>query len=89
MKSKQDIHLAIATLTIITFKGGTTEQKQRARKICSALCWVMDYPSDFNKFMEAVKSQNLFGDVTPERLNEIVEDSVRTVMEEYDGGFTE
>lgn len=89
MKSKQDIHLAIAVLAMMTFKGGTREQKRQARKVCSALCWVMDYPSDFDKFWELVKSQNLFGDISHERLDEIVEDSVRTVMEEHDGGFTE
>lgn len=88
MKSKQDIHLAIAVLTMMTFKGGTREQKRQSRKVCSALCWVMDYPSDFDKFWELVKSKSLLEDISQERLDEIIKESVESVRGHDDEGFS-
>jgi hypothetical protein len=91
MKSKEDIHLAIASLTMVIFKSDGVTRKM-ARKAASVLCWAMDYPSDFDLFMDKVKEQNLFGDMTPERLDEIIKESIEQVKEHEqhdDGGHSE
>lgn len=90
MKSKQDIHLAIAALTMMTFKARTIDDKRLARKVTSVLCWVMDYPTDFDKFMDTVKERKLFNDISPERLDEIIQESLVAVHKKEEGkGFNE
>jgi len=86
MKSKQDIHLAIATLTMMFMHPGAgKEQTKLARKSASILCWVLDYPNDFEKFMEKVKSDPPF-DLSPDKLDEIIKKSIEAVKQHEDGG---
>lgn len=88
MKSKQDIHLAIAVLTVMTFRTTNPEQIKLARKSASILCWVMGYPNDFDKFMEKIKENPPF-DITPERLEELVVEAVKAVEAESEEGHSE
>ena len=91
MKSKQDIHLAIAALTMMALSQGTTDKHviKLARKSASILCWVMNYPSDFDKFMDKIKANPPF-DISPDRLDEIIKESIEAVKQhEVDGGHSE
>lgn len=89
MKSKQDIHLAIAALTMMTFKARTQNDARLARKAASVLCWVMNYPTDFDKFMDKVKELDLFNSISPERLDEIIQESIVEVQKGEGEGFNE
>lgn len=89
MKSKQDIHLAITALTMLMFKADKPEDKKLARKGASILCWVMNYPNEFDAFMDKFKELNPLGDVTSERLDEIVQQSIAQTQQEQGEGFNE
>lgn len=89
MKSKQDIHLAITALTMMTFKARTQGDARLARKAASVLCWVMEYPTDFDKFMDKVKELDLFNSISPEKLDEIILESIVAVQKGEGEGFNE
>lgn len=89
MKSKQDIHLAIATLTMMALRSSADkEQTKLARKSASILCWAMDYPSDFTKFMDSVKADPPF-DLSPDKLDELIKESIEEVRDHEVEGFNE
>jgi hypothetical protein len=91
MKSKQDIHLAIAVLTMMALRPNPDKHQTRlARKSASILCWVLGYPSDFDTFMDKVKSDPPF-DISPDKLDEIIKQSIEAVKQHQaeDGGFNE
>lgn len=56
MKSKEDIHIAMAGLTVLSYDNKITDlQRTTARLGMSLLSWVMDYPNNFDDTFKSMK----------------------------------
>lgn len=56
MKTKEDIHIAMAGLTALGHDNKITDiQRTAARLAMSVLCWVLDYPTNFDETFKAMK----------------------------------
>jgi hypothetical protein len=87
MKSKEDIHIAIAGLTMIVHEHVeemTELELGIARTGLSLLCWVMDYPTNFNETFEALKEQFGKDKFKADELEAIIKETLVEVKEERD-----
>lgn len=79
MKSKHDIHVCMAGMTMLAHDQTITELERKvAISAMQMLCWVMDYPTTFDDTFAAIK--NHFGH-DQEHLDKIIKEA-------FEEGFT-